>query len=83
MMDKSEQRTAIKRVLGCPNTDYYRTLDVGRDATDKQIRVAYRRLSLLTHPDKTDNLHSGKAFESKSIHHILDAHIADVFHIFT
>ena len=31
--------------------DYYRTLDVGREATQQEIRQAYRRLARQYHPD--------------------------------
>ncbi|XP_065300464.1 dnaJ homolog subfamily B member 6-B-like [Dermacentor albipictus] len=32
--------------------DYYRVLEVGRDASQEEIRRAYRRLALKLHPDK-------------------------------
>lgn len=36
------------------NKDYYKILEIERDATDKDIRNAYRRLSKLYHPDRNN-----------------------------
>lgn len=32
--------------------DYYKILEVPRDATEKDIKKAYRKLALIWHPDK-------------------------------
>lgn len=32
--------------------DYYKVLDVGKDATQEQIKKAYRKLSMVHHPDR-------------------------------
>ena len=38
------------------DVDHYKALEISRDSTLKQIRRAYRKLSVQWHPDK----HSGK-----------------------
>jgi len=35
--------------------DYYRVLEVNRDASFEEIKKAYRRLSMIHHPDKNGN----------------------------
>jgi curved DNA-binding protein CbpA len=47
---------AIATILTCMiqmlNADYYSTLGVKRDATTKEIRSAFKKLALSSHPDK-------------------------------
>lgn len=45
------------------STDFYEIFDVPRDATEKQIKKAYHRLSLLVHPDRVEKRQQAEATE--------------------
>lgn len=45
-------------------TDYYKVLNVSKNATPKEIRKAFLRLALLHHPDKNKAKKSRKVFQS-------------------
>ncbi|KMU88649.1 hypothetical protein CIHG_06589 [Coccidioides immitis H538.4] len=45
-----EQKAAVLRVRKCSATAFYEILAIERTATDSEIKKAYRKLSLLTHP---------------------------------
>ena len=61
-----EQKTAVVRVRKCAATAFYEILGVEKTATDTEIKKAYRKLSLLTHPDKNGYDGADEAFKSES-----------------
>lgn len=64
-----EQKTAVIRVRKCQATAFYDILgleDVRTTCTEAEIKKAYRKLSLLTHPDKNGHEHADEAFKMVS-----------------
>lgn len=59
-----EQKAAVIRVRKCSATAFYEILAVQKTATDAEIKKAYRKLSLLTHPDKNGYEGADEAFKS-------------------
>ena len=65
----AEQKIAVIRVRRCSPTAFYDILDleeVKKTVSDGEIKKAYRKLSLLTHPDKNSYDGADEAFKSKS-----------------
>lgn len=60
-----EQKTAVIRVRRCTPTAFYEILGLERSASDTEIKKAYRKLSLLTHPDKNGYDGADEAFKSE------------------
>lgn len=60
-----EQKTAVIRVRRCAATAFYEILGLERSASDTEIKKAYRKLSLLTHPDKNGYDGADEAFKSE------------------
>lgn len=63
-----EQKAAVLRVKACNPTDYYAILDLTAlkppaTCTSSDVKKAYRKLSLLTHPDKNGHEHAHTAFQ--------------------
>lgn len=62
-----EQKAAVIRVRKCKGTDFYDILgleEVRSTCSDAEIKKAYRKLSLLTHPDKNGYPGADEAFKS-------------------
>ncbi|KAI0539381.1 hypothetical protein GGR58DRAFT_238110 [Xylaria digitata] len=64
-----EQRAAVLRIRRCKATAFYEILDLEATrstCTDSDIKKAYRKQSLLTHPDKNGHEHADEAFKMVS-----------------
>lgn len=64
-----EQKAAVLRVRRCSATAFYDILgleSVKTTVTESEIKKAYRKLSLLTHPDKNGHEHADEAFKMVS-----------------
>ncbi|KAI1337264.1 hypothetical protein F5Y15DRAFT_157898 [Xylariaceae sp. FL0016] len=57
------QKTAVLRIRRCKATAYYEILELERTCSDGEIKKAYRKQSLLTHPDKNGHEHAAEAFK--------------------
>lgn len=60
-----EQKIAVIRVRKCAPTAFYDILALEKTASDSDIKKAYRKLSLLTHPDKNGYDGADEAFKSE------------------
>jgi DnaJ family protein B protein 12 len=62
----AEQKAAVLRIRRCSPTAFYEILELQKTCSDAEIKKAYRRLSLLTHPDKNGHEHADEAFKMVS-----------------
>lgn len=61
-----EQKAAVLRVRRCQTTAFYDILGIESSAAETDVKKAYRRLSLLTHPDKNGFEGADEAFKMVS-----------------
>ena len=62
----TQQKEAVIRVRKCAHTAYYEILGIEKTVADSEIKKAYRKLSLLTHPDKNGYDGADEAFKRTS-----------------
>jgi DnaJ family protein B protein 12 len=59
----SEQKAAVERIRRCKASAYYEILALEKSASESQIKKAYHKLSLQTHPDKNGAPGADEAFK--------------------
>jgi DnaJ-domain-containing protein 1 len=62
-----QQKAEVIRIRKCGPTAFYEILSVEKTASDGEIKKAYRKISLLTHPDKNGYEGADEAFKSEDI----------------
>jgi DnaJ domain len=68
MRNGVESEGEVTRIRDCRENDYYNILNVKESCSEKQLKDAYIKLSLLTHPDNNKIRGAKKAFNSELIH---------------
>ncbi|KAF8242221.1 DnaJ-domain-containing protein [Wilcoxina mikolae CBS 423.85] len=76
-----EQKSAVERIRRCKATAYYEILAVEKSSSDGQIKKAYHKLSLATHPDKNGAPGADEAFKlvSKAFQVLSDPQKRQIF----
>src|SRR3978361_2398859 len=60
-----QQKAEVLRIRKCAATAFYEILSIEKSASDGEIKKAYRKISLLTHPDKNGYDGADEAFKSQ------------------
>lgn len=60
-----QQKAEVLRIRRCTPTAFYEILAIEKTASDGEIKKAYRKISLLTHPDKNGYEGADEAFKSQ------------------
>ncbi|KAI9734742.1 MAG: hypothetical protein M1818_006729 [Claussenomyces sp. TS43310] len=61
-----EQKEEVLRIRKCSPTAFYEILRLEASCSGSDIKKAYRKISLLTHPDKNGHEHADEAFKMVS-----------------
>ncbi|KIV89057.1 hypothetical protein PV10_08670 [Exophiala mesophila] len=61
-----QQKAEVIRIRRCSPTSFYEILSVEKTSSDGEIKKAYRKISLLTHPDKNGYDGADEAFKMVS-----------------
>lgn len=59
-----QQKAEVIRIRRCSPTSFYEILSIEKTSSDGEIKKAYRKISLLTHPDKNGYDGADEAFKS-------------------
>lgn len=66
----AEQKAAVLRIRACQATAFYEILAIEKTCSDAEVKKAYRKQSLLTHPDKNGHPHADEAFKMVQGHSV-------------